>query len=38
MEDEMGVACSTHGEMRYAQEISVVKPEETRPLGRFRRR
>jgi len=30
--------CSTHGEMRYAYEILVGKPEGKRPLERRRRR
>jgi hypothetical protein len=34
----MGMACSTHGEKRYANRILVGKPEGKRPLGRPRRR
>jgi len=37
-EDEMGVACSTHGEMVNACKILVGKAEGKRPLGRQRRR
>jgi hypothetical protein len=35
-EDEMGRACSTHGEKRNAYRILVGKPEGKRPLGRLR--
>jgi hypothetical protein len=37
-EDEMGRACSTHGEKRNAYRILVGKPEEKISLGRPRRR
>jgi hypothetical protein len=37
MEDEMGEACSTHGE-KNAYMILVEKPEGERPLGRPRQR
>jgi hypothetical protein len=37
-EDEMGRACSTHGEKRNAYRILVGKPEEKRPIGRSRHR
>jgi hypothetical protein len=36
--DEMGRACSTHGEKGNAYRILVGKPEGKRPLGRPRRR
>jgi hypothetical protein len=34
--DEMGRACTTNGEKRYAYRILVGKPEGKRPLGRPR--
>jgi hypothetical protein len=37
-EDEMGRACSTHGEKRNAYRILVGNPDGKRPLGRPRRR
>jgi len=37
-EDEMGVARSTHREMRYALRILVGKPGRKRPFGRLRLR
>jgi hypothetical protein len=36
--DEMGAACSSHGEIRNAYKIVVVYPEGKRPIGRLRRR
>jgi hypothetical protein len=36
--NEMGRACSTHGEKRNAYRVLVGKPEEKRPLGRPKRR
>jgi hypothetical protein len=37
-EDEMGGACSTNGEKKYAYRLLVEKPEGKRQLGRPRRR
>jgi hypothetical protein len=37
-EDEIGRACSTHGEKRKSYSVLVGKPEGKRPLGRPRRR
>jgi hypothetical protein len=37
-EDEMGRACSTHGDMINAYTILVIMPKGKRPLGRPRRR
>jgi hypothetical protein len=37
-EDEMGEACSMHGEKRNAYRILAGKPEGNRPLGRHGRR
>jgi len=38
MKNEVGWACSTHGEMRNAYKISISKAEGNRPLRRSRRR
>jgi hypothetical protein len=38
MVDEMGGACSVHGEMKNAYKILVGKPDGKRPRGRHRRR
>jgi len=38
IEDELGGACSTHGEMINAYKILVGKPERKKPLGRSRHR
>jgi hypothetical protein len=37
-EDEMGKACSTHGEMRHSYKIFVEKSEQKRPIGKVRHR
>jgi hypothetical protein len=37
-EDEVGRACSTNGESRYAYRILIGKQEGKRKLGKYRRR